>query len=532
MNPWDIRIGPWTVRLTWKRALGALVLAPVLWVLAILLHYFIFLAPGVRAERRESAAQRAQWWQEHGDEVTAARAEAERARIERFYDASTEPLGEAHSRSEAFQMIATNRPGSLPPRLEPFTEPPATLPEEMTPEEFDARSKEPFALPMRRVQVAHTPPVRVSFEGQTLQVTDTGLRSQTPATEIWWYDNESILVAVPSRNVPEAQKGPTYGNLLVFYRLGEDPVIVGEGIWGGVSYCGAGGEVSFFTEYLVRFPDGTPLPIVIRGLIEGPWRLTLGDYMLNPVEGTWPFDMPMVLDEERKNAYRIRNWGSERRNNCERYVQRLIDTEFPGGWYADAEGILGFELRHFENDEHWFVRRIDLQRQVIFDEAIPFQDRDAVVSFPRYFRGSFYWQPPPAGNDPETRKWESEICRNLVRFDVVQGTFERTCIPSGDWAWYGSIFPTARGYWSATRSPRRGNAGMSGLYRIRDQDAVLMVQGIIGEPTVSPDGCRIALRHAISVDARIADGMTIKIVDLCVDAPRTDGAANQEGEAR
>jgi hypothetical protein len=528
-HPWDIRIGPWTVRLTWKRALGALALAPVLWVLVILLHYFIFVAPGVRAERRESAAQRAQWWQEHGDEVTAERTEAERARIERFYDASTEPLGEAHSRSEAFQMLATNRPGSLPPRLEPFAEPPATLPEEMTPEEFEARSKEPFALPMRRVQVAHTPPVRVSFEGQTLQVTDTGLRSQTPATEIWWYDNESILVAVPGRNVPEAQKGPTYGELLVFYRLGQDPVILGEGLWDGVLYCGANGRIQVPTDVWVRFSEEISLPIYIEGRIEDDWKLVLPSIMGRPIEGNWDFALPQLLSADQIGAYRVGNWGSGSRNNCERYVQRPVDPTHQGSWAADEEGHWGVEFfkeREARGEPLWALRRIDLQNQVILDERIPFEWGREELSLPRYYplSKSFFWQPPGMGTARERAAWEAGSCRNMTFFHVEDASFEHFCVPYGDWVWYAGIFPTARGIWSVTRGPRNGNAGPSGLYHIREgQDAVLMLPGVIGTAVRSPDGCRIALRHAISVDARMADGMTIKIVDLCIGEGESGG---------
>ena len=160
--------------------------------------------------------------------------------------------------------------------------------------------------------------------------------------------------------------------------------------------------------------------------------------------------------------------------------------------------------------------------------ALPIWSGNARPSCTRFDRAAlqfFVWNcfqsGPSLDRGSTLAEWKLTGCRKVWRVSAKDATTEEICIPYGDWAGDAEIVPTRAGLLvTSSRGPTKAypnDPGAAGLYSFEGRKVRRIFGGLLYNPSVSPNGCRVAFHLLPSMNVRLITPYpaTTMVIDVC-----------------
>lgn len=335
----------------------------------------------------------------------------------------------------------------------------------------------------------------------TARLIDSGVYVDT-LLRAYWVNNDQLFFRGFDRQKPaDSVEAKRLRHALYLWTVGDKPAVYAQDRWAGSTssgwYCAENDEVWF----AVRPESGVPGSRATHQLVGPPGRETIRP--LKPAGRGGP-----VLSSL---------------GNCERDYPSSLSSRI---WAADT-----FKESYIDFGERVATETLDGPVQIVLkrlgsdDEfPLPIPLRKVGVSCTQFFsfsRTFLLWDcfSPSSPNGRET--WRAEGCLPVWLVSSATTSTQTTCIPYGQWQGpIASVALTRAGlFFSSMFHDRPGSAdpGAAGLYRLEGAPT-LVVRGVVGNASVSPDGCKIAFSYAPTFSALnygTRGSHTLVVMKLC-----------------
>ncbi|GAB5387867.1 MAG: hypothetical protein Alpg2KO_08350 [Alphaproteobacteria bacterium] len=372
-------------------------------------------------------------------------------------------------------------------------------------EQFEALQHN-FVLNKRRFEVPNLPDILLDLPNKPLLIHDTGLSvsGHSVIDRLWWLDDKTLLMATGAKFIPGGAVGSKpYNKVLIVYRVGEGEQVIAEGQWGG-TYCASpkGGLRIMHENAAIVDPPHVSRFFIVQEVDNS--ALELG---------------PLTSENWRENFSKTTaRWPANRndphRRDCRIYIEGPMQHKL-GSWTYGSSGVAILEAIRINEgpyigDRPYKLRWLNLKKEEFFpiDSQVKYYPRKDTWPIVDPTRDIFVvW---PNSSDPIG---QSSECHDFHEFFPFEKQPRSRCLTLGPGAHSAGFVPTQEGYWFANRDPQKQGGG---VFFATETRWTQVLTGIASGLSLSPDGCRLAVRHAANTSARLGGRQTVKILDLCL----------------